>query len=159
MSRTVMADVERFLNAERIAVVGVSRDPRDFSRVLLRELGSRGYDAVPVNPAAEGPIEGRTCFPTVSAIVEPVEAALIMTPPDRSREVVDDCAAAGVDLVWLHRGAGQGAVSEDAVAATVRHGMTAVVGQCPFMFLPKSGAIHAVHRFFKKLGRSYPRAA
>lgn len=159
MSQTAMADVERFLNAKRIAVVGVSREPRDFSRVLLRELASRGYDAVPVNPAAEGPVEGRTCYPRVSAIVEPVDAALIMTPAAHSREVVDDCAAAGVTLVWLHRGAGQGAVSEDAVAAITRHQMTAVIGQCPFMFLPKSGAIHAVHRFFKKLGRSYPRAA
>ena len=45
-----MAAVQDFLAQKRIAVVGVSHDPKDFSRRLLRTLRERGYDAVAVNP-------------------------------------------------------------------------------------------------------------
>jgi len=49
-----MASMERvrdFLSQKRLAFVGVSRQPKDYSRALFREFGARGYDAVPVNPA------------------------------------------------------------------------------------------------------------
>ena len=35
---TTMADVREFLNQRRIAFVGVSRDPKNFSRMLFREM-------------------------------------------------------------------------------------------------------------------------
>jgi len=44
---TTTRDVEDFLALKRIAMVGVSRDPKDFSRHLFREMYSRGYDMVP----------------------------------------------------------------------------------------------------------------
>jgi len=50
---TTIADISDFLNLRRIALIGVSRDPKDFSRVLLRELCERGYDMVLVNPSAD----------------------------------------------------------------------------------------------------------
>lgn len=46
-----MNDIHDFLVLRRIALVGVSRDPKDFSRVLFREMCDKGYDMVPVNPA------------------------------------------------------------------------------------------------------------
>jgi predicted CoA-binding protein len=42
--------IDSFLSCRRIAVLGVSRNPRDFSRSVLRAFVERGYDAVPVNP-------------------------------------------------------------------------------------------------------------
>ena len=50
---TTIADISDFLNLRRIALIGVSRDPKDFSRVLFRELCERGYDMVLVNPSAD----------------------------------------------------------------------------------------------------------
>jgi uncharacterized protein len=104
---TTLADVNRFLGHKRIAFVGVSRDPEDFSRQLFRDMEARGYDVVPVNPGGED-IEGQHCFRTVREVQPPVESALIMTPPKATAEVVRDCDAAGVHDVWLHRGGGQG---------------------------------------------------
>jgi predicted CoA-binding protein len=40
------------LARKRLALVGVARDQKDFTRVVQRELVRRGYDVVPVNPAA-----------------------------------------------------------------------------------------------------------
>jgi predicted CoA-binding protein len=45
------ASIDRFLDRRRLAVVGVSRDPRDFTRGVYRAFVERGYDAWPVNAA------------------------------------------------------------------------------------------------------------
>ena len=50
--------IDSFLACRRIAVVGVSRDPKDFTRQVFRAFVERGYDAVPVNTAG-GEVEGR----------------------------------------------------------------------------------------------------
>src|SRR5215468_860431 len=48
-SMTTRADIDDFLALQRIAMVGVSRNSKDFSRTLFRDLCDRGYDVVPVN--------------------------------------------------------------------------------------------------------------
>jgi uncharacterized protein len=133
-----------FLAHKRIAMVGVSRDPRDFSRGLLRELRQRGYDVVPVNSQG-GEVDGKPCARRVQEITPPVEGALLMTPPSASEGVVRDCAEAGVPRVWLFRGGGTGAVSEAAVTACRERGLSVVEGACPYMFLPHPGLVHRVH--------------
>ena len=133
-----------FLAQKRIALVGASRDPQDFSRRVLRELTRRGYDVVPVN-AAGGPIEGRECCRRVQEITPPVQAALLMTSPRVTDEVVRDCAESAISRVWMHRGAGTGSVSAAAVEFCRQHGIAVVAGACPFMFLPRPGFIHRLH--------------
>ena len=51
MRPSSIEEARAFLGARRIAVVGVSRNEKDFSRYVLRELARRGHDVVPVNPA------------------------------------------------------------------------------------------------------------
>ncbi len=154
---TTRADIDAFLGHHRIAMVGVSRDPKHFSRYLLKELRNRGYDVVPVNPAAQE-IDGRPCVPTVTAIEPPVEAALLVTPPGETVKVVQDCAEVGVREIWMHRGGGQGSVSHVAVAFCREKGMHVIEGECPFMFLPNTQFPHRVHGFIRKLVGSFPQA-
>jgi predicted CoA-binding protein len=154
---TTRADIDSFLGHHRIAMVGVSRDPKHFSRYVLKELSTRGYDVVAVNPSASE-VEGRPCFANVKTIEPPVEAALVMTPPSETIKVVDDCADAGIHEVWMHRGGGQGSVSQVAVALCREKGIRVVEGECPLMFLPNTQFPHRVHGFIKKLVGSFPRA-
>jgi predicted CoA-binding protein len=144
------ATIQQFLACRRLAVVGVSRDPRDFSRSVFRAFSERGYDAVPVNPSG-GEVDGRACAPRLADVRPPVEAALLMTPPSITERVVRECADAGVRQVWMHRGAGQGAVSPEAVAFCRERGIVVVEGACPFMFLPGTGPFHGFHRFLLRL--------
>jgi len=144
------AAIDAFLGRRRLAVVGVSRDDKDFSRAVLRAFTDRGYDAVPVNPAG-GEVEGRTVAKGIRELSPPVEAALLLTPPAATAAVVRECAEAGVRQVWMHRGAGRGAVSDEAVAFCREHGIDVVDGACPFMFLPGTGTGHRVHRFVLRL--------
>ena len=148
----VIAD---FMKQKRVAVVGVSRDPRDFSRALFREFLQQGYDAVPVNPQATE-VEGKRCFAHVGEISPPVDSVLLMTPPSSTEQVVLECAASGITRVWMHRGVGDGAVHPGAAALCREKGIRLVEGYCPFMFFQKPAFFHRLHRFFMKLAGSYP---
>ncbi len=142
--------INDFLAQKRVAVVGVSGNPKDFSRKLFRELRRRGYSVVAVNPHASR-VGGQPCFARVQDIVPPVDAALLMTPPDVTEQVVRDCAEAGITRIWMHRGTGQGAVSPSAIAFCEKRGIRVVPGYCLYMFLPKAGFIHRLHGLFKRV--------
>jgi predicted CoA-binding protein len=155
---TSIRDVQDFLTLHRIAMVGVSREPEDFSRHLFREMCSRGYDMVPVNPAT-GKLEGKECFANLQVVKPAVEGALLMTPFYEAVRVVQDCIEAGIRNVWLYRASGAGAVSSEAIALCRKHGIHVVEGHCPFMFFPDTGFIHRAHGFWLKLGKRYPAKA
>lgn len=147
--------IDSFLASRRLAVVGVSREAKDFSRSVFRAFVERGYDAVPVNPHG-GEAEGRPCARSLREVAPPVEGALLLTPPRATLEAVRECAETGVRRVWLHRGAGQGAVHPEAVALCRERGIEVVDGECPFMFLPGAGFVHGAHRFFRRLAGRLP---
>lgn len=147
--------IEDFLAQKRIALAGISRDPKSFSVYLYDELSRRGYDIVPVNPNMAD-VKGKRCFPRVQDIQPPVDGVLVMTPSDATEAVVQDCAAAGIRRVWMHRSTGAGSVSEKALAFCREHGMEVVPGQCPLMFL-RDGGVHRLHGFLRKITFSYPR--
>jgi predicted CoA-binding protein len=145
---STLEEARRFLGARRIALVGLSRNPKDFSRGVLRALAERGYDVVGVNPEPP-PGDGLRWFTRVQDVTPPPEAALLLTPPGQTERVLRDCDAAGVRRVWLHRGAGAGAESPQALAFCREHGIEAVHGLCPFMALPGAGLGHRVHAFVR----------
>lgn len=71
-----------FLALKRIAVTGVSRNPQGHgSNTVFDRLIERGYDAVPINPNADE-LGGRTAYPNLTAVPDPVEAVVIGTAPN-----------------------------------------------------------------------------
>lgn len=151
-----MAVVRDFLAQKRIAVVGVSRDPKDFSRSLLRTLLDRGYEAVAVNPALES-ADGAPCFPSLAAVAPPVDGVLVMAPPAVTDQVVEECATLRIPRVWMYSAGGDGAVSSQAVEDCHDHGISVVPGECPYMFLEGESWFHRLHGFIKKIGGAYPK--
>lgn len=136
--------IKDFLAQKRIAVIGVSRNPRDFSRQLFHDLKDRGYEVIPVNPnAAE--IDGQPCYAHVQDIPTAVDGALLMTSSRESNEVVNECIDAGVERIWFFRAIGEGAVSKTALQQCEAYGIDVIPGECPYMFLPKAGFPHNVH--------------
>jgi predicted CoA-binding protein len=156
MTVTSLETVNEFLSSKRIALVGLSRNSQDFSRAIFREFLNRGYDVVPVNPNTTA-IESRHSFPSVKDISPPVEAALIMTPATAAPGAVLDCAAAGVKRIWLHRGAGQGAMNPEAVRLCGENGIHVVAGECPFMHLPDTAWFHRAHRLIRRITGKFPK--
>ena len=152
---TKLAQVQSFLEQKRIAIVGVSHDPREISYTLWQEFRQRRYEAIPVNPNLTE-LDGQRVYAHVQEIQPPVDGVLIMTSARHTDDVVGDCVAAGVKSVWMYGGMTPGAKTPTAVATCEQNGIDAVVGLCPYMFLEGSPAFHAPHRFWKKLTGSYP---
>ena len=124
---------EEFLAQSRIAVAGVSRDPKQPANLIYRRLRDAGHEVFAVNPNAEE-VEGDRCYAAVTELPDHVDGVVIVTPPEASAAVVEDCALAGVPRVWLHRGIGPGSVSEQAIEACRAHGIAVIPGGCPNMF-------------------------
>jgi uncharacterized protein len=135
------SDIESFLSLHRIAMIGVSQDPKHFSRAVYRAWRDRGYDVVPVNPKVSE-VEGTSCFRAPRELAPPVEAALVLTPAAASEEAVKDCAAAGIRRVWLYRRA------PAAEAFCVKNAIDLITGECPLMYLPDQAWPHRLHRWF-----------
>jgi predicted CoA-binding protein len=155
MSANTLGSIKDFLKQKRLALVGVSHRERDFSRGVFRELRRRGYSVIPVNPNLSE-VEGQRCFPHVQDITPPVDAAVLMTSPAVTEEVVRDCKRAGVTQVWMHQGAGRGAANPGASDFCRQHGIRVIEGECLFMFLPRTPLFHRLHGCVKKLMGKYP---
>jgi predicted CoA-binding protein len=137
--------IDEFLALPRIGFVGASRDPKQFANSVYRHLRDGGRTLVPVHPEAAS-IEGDPCVRTVGDLPDGVDGVLVMLPPPATRAVVDECIAHGIGSVWLHRGVGSGAVSEEAVSACRNAGVAVVDGACPLMFAEPVGWFHRAHR-------------
>jgi len=153
---TTKKQVDDFLALKRIAFVGVSHDPKEFSYTLWQEFRQRRYEAIPVNPNVAA-LDGQACYKRVQDIKPAVDGVMIMTSSKFTEQIVCDCAEAGVKHVWMYKGVAAGAVNKAAVAFCAENGIDVVEGFCPYMFLAGTPFFHAPHRWMKKLTGSFPR--
>lgn len=144
---------QAFLALERIAVCGVSRKGGAVGNYIYKKLRQSGYQVYAVNPNADS-VEGDTCYPDLAALPEAVEGVVIATHPKRSAKIIRDCAALGVQQVWIHRSLGTGSVDDDAVALGRELGQTIIPGGCPMMYCSPVDLPHRCLRWFlEKTGK------
>ncbi len=89
-------DLEFLLNPQSVAVVGAS-DRSSHSRLALENLVRYAPlgGVFPVNPTRTS-VQGLACYPTLSAIPDPVDLALIVVAQSRVMQVLEDCVEVGV---------------------------------------------------------------
>lgn len=148
------SEIRDFLAQKRIAMVGVSRNPRETSHVLFKEFLSRGYDMVAVNPNAKK-INGWSSFARLEDVTPVPDAVLLMTSTVVVEEILHDWKS-GIRRVWIYGTGGKSKVSAPAISQLRSMGVSVIDGECPFMFLAKSGGVHTFHGFVRKIFRSYP---
>lgn len=80
-----------------IAVIGTSRKDGTIGREILRNLVDHGFNGpvYPVNPNAQY-VHSIKCFPSISAIPDPVDLAIIVIPNELVLPVVEECGEKGV---------------------------------------------------------------
>ena len=135
-----------FLSKERIAVTGVSREPKGHgSNIVYQRLRDRGYRVFAVNPNADE-VEGDTCYHDLRSIPDGVDAVVIGTKPETADATMRECAELGIRHVWMHRAFGGGSVSDAAAAYGRQHDITVIDGGCPLMFPPAADMGHKAMR-------------
>ncbi|MFD8209479.1 GNAT family N-acetyltransferase [Streptomyces sp. NPDC059695] len=124
--RAEARSVQRLLTPGSVAVVGAGRAPGGVGRTVLRNLLGAGFTGrvYAVNAAlpAETELDGVPAHPSVGAIGEPVDLAVVAVPAERVPEAVADCGEHGVrGLVVLSAGyAESGAAGRERQRALVR---------------------------------------
>jgi hypothetical protein len=154
---TIKEAAEDFLANKRIAVTGVSRDPKTHgANVVYRRLRERGYDVFAVNPNATE-VEGDKAYESLTSIPGGVDAVVIGTRPDRADATMNECADLGIEQVWMHRSFGGGSVSDSATRYGREHGITVIDGGCPCMFGPTADCGHQMMRVVATLAGNVPK--
>src|SRR6202451_961672 len=94
------ADLTRLLHPQSVAVIGASARPGSFGeRVLLNQQNFAGR-TYPVN-ARYDRIGEQICYPSVGALPEVPDCAVITAARDAVEEIVLDCVTAGVGGVII----------------------------------------------------------
>jgi len=96
--------LEKLMNPQSIAVVGASAERADAigTRVIknLRRMGFQGR-IYPVNPRYANVAE-LTCFPSLSQLPEPVDAAFLAVPSAQGPDLVEEAAKTGISAVFMN---------------------------------------------------------
>ena len=128
------ASVEVFMQPGSVAVVGASERPGSIGAALIGNVRRCGFHGAiyPVHPSA-AEIEGLRAYPTVGAIGQPVDLAVIAVPAPQVETVVQDCARAGVrGIVVISAGfaevSGEGRAAQQRLTALVRAAGMRMVG-------------------------------
>jgi acetyl coenzyme A synthetase (ADP forming)-like protein len=132
-----VAAVTHLLAPRSVAVIGASRQQGSIGAAVVHNIASNGYRGrlYPVNPAASL-IEGVRAFPSVLAIAEDVEMAVITVPAAVVTTVARECAEKGVrGLVVISAGFGEAgpegvALQRELVAICRQSGMRLVGPNC-----------------------------
>ena len=95
--RGVTRSLDPLLSPRSIAVIGASRDPGSIGLGAAAQPGRGEFTGpvYPVNPARRV-VHSLTCYPSVGAIPDPVDLAVIVVPRGAGAGVVDECLAKGV---------------------------------------------------------------
>jgi hypothetical protein len=151
MTMTTKASIDEFIGQKSLAVVGVSRSEQKFGSMVYKTLKEKGYQVFAVHPQAET-IRGDRCYPTLTALPQPVGGVVIVVPPAQTEQVVRDAKAAGIPRVWMQ----QGAESLAGIQYCQENGLQVVTGECIMMFAEPRG-FHNFHRWLKGVFGGLPK--
>ena len=145
---SLAAKVEDFLAQKRIAVAGVSRDNshHPVGNLIYHRLKNTGHEVFPVNPNMKT-FEGAPCYPDLRSIPGGVDGVVVITRPDVTKQIVQECGEAGVPRVWMHQSVLAGtSVSKEAVEYCRQHDISVIDGACPMIYGPGVDFGHACMR-------------
>ena len=151
--------VEDFLAQKKIAVVGVSDQRETGCNLAYRKFKENGYAVSAVNPRLTS-FEGDPCYPDLGSIPEKPEAVFILTNPEITEQVVQQCVDLGIPRVWMHclmgtkpgLAASMTSVSQDAVRMCRENGIEVIPGGCPNQHLDPDFGHRLMRVMFRTLG-------
>lgn len=118
--------LDSFFSPSSIAIIGASRDGTKIPGLLLTFLRKNEFAGAiyPVNPNYPE-INGLACYPTIAAIGQPIDLAIVIIPARAVLGALKECAAVGVkNCIIISSGfaeeGGDSAEMQDAIAALAR---------------------------------------
>src|ERR1700737_4544933 len=96
--RAATSTLSALFEPRSVALIGASADPQSISARPLRLLLQHGYTGglYPVNPKY-ATLQGLRVYPSIGAVPEYVDLALVIVPAPVVVQVLEECAAARVE--------------------------------------------------------------
>jgi predicted CoA-binding protein len=149
---TTLNEIQNFLEPRKMAMAGVSRDPKKFGGAIFKELREKGFELYPVNPNADE-IQGVKCYRSVDELPDDVTRLFIVTPKHESTAVAEAAVKKGIKMVWIQ----QKSDTPEAVKTIEDAGIPLIYKKCVMMFADPVKSIHGFHRFLVKTFGGYPK--
>jgi len=118
--------LDSFFSPDSIALIGASRDLEKIPGRLLSMLRKNEFPGkiYPINPNY-GDIDGLKCYPSIAAVGQPIDLAIVIIPARAVLGALEQCAAAGVrNAVIISSGfaeeGGDSAAMQDAIAVLAK---------------------------------------
>jgi len=146
-----LSQINEFLDAQPIAVAGVSRNPKKFGYTAFKELRDKGMKVIPVNPSADQ-ILGEKSYPSVKSLPAEVRGLIILTKKDQTAALVKEAKEKGIKQIWIQ----QMADSKEALAELEGSDINYITGECILMHY-KANGIHKLHRAINRFFGKFPR--
>jgi predicted CoA-binding protein len=125
---------------ETYVIFGVSRSCKGFGYMVAESMEQRGYSFYIVHPEAEQ-IEGWTPVRHVRELPEKPNAAILCSPRDQSRRILEELYQADILRVY----AAAGTVDNVGRAYARDHGVW-LCEECPLLHVRNMGFPHNLHR-------------
>jgi hypothetical protein len=144
--------IQDFLAPRKMAMAGVSRNPKKFGGAIFKELKEKGFELYPINPNAEE-IQGVKCYKSVGDLPAEVEHLFIVTPKYETDVVARAAVNKGMKMVWIQ----QQSETPEAVKTIEEAGIPLIYKKCIMMFADPVKSVHGFHRFLVKTFGGYPK--
>jgi len=101
-----MSEIKDILSKYKtIAMIGVSKDPKKISTIVMKYMQKYGFKVIPVNSRAKGEkILGEEVYEKVTDIKEPVEIVDVFRPSKEAYGIAEDTVKIGAKVLWLQLG-------------------------------------------------------
>lgn len=148
---TTLNEIQKFLEPKKIAIAGVSRNPKKFGGAVFKELKEKGFELYPVNPNATE-IQGVKCYDSVELLPDDVNHLFIVTPKNETEFIAKAAVKKGMKMIWIQ----QKSDTPEAVQEIENAGIPLIHKKCIMMFADPKGP-HKFHQFLAKLFGGYPK--
>lgn len=152
MKKSFNTTIDEFLASRKIALAGVSRNPKKFGGAALKELREKGFEVYPIHPVAEE-IDGVKCFHSVTEIPADVKHLVSMVPKTQVLDTVTKALDHGITNIWIQ----QGSDTPEAIRIAKERNAGLVVKTCILMHSTPVKSIHKFHRGMMKLFGALPK--
>ena len=101
-----MSEIKNILTKYKtIAMVGVSKDTKKTSTIVMKYMKNYGFKVYPVNPSAKGEkILGEEVYAKITDIKENVDIVDVFRPSKEVLGIAEDAVKIGAKVLWLQLG-------------------------------------------------------
>jgi len=101
-----MSEIKNILSKYKsIAMVGVSKDLKKTSTIVMKYMQDYGFKVYPVNPSAKGEkILGEEVYSSITEINKNVDIVDVFRPSREVYGIAEDAVKIGAKVLWLQLG-------------------------------------------------------